>query len=291
LKIALYPGCTVQSEQYAFEMSARCVFPKLGVKLIDIDGFSCCGYPLRSVSSLGWIYLSARNLALAERRGLDIMPLCNGCHLTLCEAKYYLEENPKLKERVNSLLSIEGLKYKGKSRVVHILEILHDYVGIKKIQNSVKISLKGLRLAPHYGCHAIRPSKLGRPDDPEEPKKLEKLIEALGANTDEYPELLDCCGSGSALSASRVALSIAAQKLKAVQKRGFDAMVVICPFCMKMFDSKQHVIRAVLHEDINLPVLYYTQLLGLAMGLKLEDLGLNLNLSPVGEILNKLRGS
>ena len=93
------------------------------------------------------------------------------------------------------------------------------------------------------------------------------------------------------MSASRVALSIAAQKLKAVQKRGFDAMVVICPFCMKMFDSKQHVIRAVLHEDINLPVLYYTQLLGLAMGLKLEDLGLNLNLSPVGEILNKLRGS
>ena len=289
MKFAFYPGCTVQSEQYAYEISARRVFPRLGIQLIDVEGFSCCGYPLKNVSVSAWFYLTARNLALAEKLGLDIFPLCNGCNLSFCEVRHYLERDPTLKERVNSLLSIEGLTYTGNAKSLHILQILREVIGIDKIQTAVKTPLAGLKLAAHYGCHALRPSKLELPDDPEDPQSLEELIEALGAATEEYPERLDCCGQGLAMTTGKTALAISGLKLRAVQDHEFDGLVTICPFCTKMLDAKQNAIKASTgQKDLNMPVIYITQVLGLAMGMKVEELGLNLNLSPVGETLKKL---
>ena len=289
MKFAFYPGCTVQSEQYAYEISARRIFPKLGVQLIDVEGLSCCGYPLKNVSVPAWFYLTARNLALAEKLGLDIFPLCNGCNLSFCEVKHYLEKDPTLKERINSLLSMEGLTYTGNAKSLHILQILREVIGIDKIQTTVKTPLAGLKLAVHYGCHALRPSKLEMPDDPEDPQSLEELIEALGAATEEYPERLDCCGQGLAMTTGKTALAISGLKLRAVQDHEFDGLVTICPFCTKMLDAKQNAIKASTgQKDLNMPVIYITQVLGLAMGMKAEELGLNLNLSPVGETLKKL---
>lgn len=291
MKFAFYPGCIVQSEQYAYEISARQIFPKLGVQLIDVEGFSCCGYPLKNISVSAWFYLSARNLALAEKLGLDIFPLCNGCNLSFREVKYYLEEDNELKERVNSLLLMEGLRYTGNAKSLHILEVMRNVVGVDKIKTAVKMPLEGLKLGAHYGCHALRPSKLGMPDDSEDPHSLEELIEALGAATDDYPERLDCCGQGLAMTTGKTALAISGLKLKAIQDRGFDGVVTICPFCMKMLDAKQNAIKvSTQQKDINVPVVYYTQLLGLAMGIKVEKLALNLNLSPVGELLKGLGG-
>ena len=288
MKFAFYPGCTVQSEQYAYEISARRIFPKLGIQLIDVEGFSCCGYPLKNVSVPAWFYLAARNLALAEKLGLDIFPLCNGCNLSFCEVKHYLEKDPTLKERINSLLSIEGLTYTGNAKSVHILQILREIIGIDKIQAAVKTPLAGLKLAAHYGCHALRPSKLEMPDDPEDPQSLEELIKALGGITEDYPERLDCCGQGLAMTTGKTALAISGLKLRAVQDHKFDGLVTICPFCTKMLDAKQNAIKVSTgQKDLNMPVLYITQVLGLAMGMKVEELGLNLNLSPVGETLKK----
>jgi heterodisulfide reductase subunit B len=289
MKFAFYPGCTVQSEQYAYEISARRIFPRLGIQLIDVEGFSCCGYPLKNVSVSAWFYLAARNLALAEKLGLDIFPLCNGCNLSFCEVRHYLERDPTLKERVNSLLSIEGLTYTGNAKSLHILQILREIIGIEKIQAAVKTPLAGLKLAAHYGCHALRPSKLEMPDDPEDPQSLEELIEALGAVTEDYPERLDCCGQGLAMTTGKTALAISGLKLRAVQDHKFDGLITVCPFCTKMLDAKQNAIKASTgQKDLSMPVMYITQVLGLAMGMKVEELGLNLNLSPVGETLKKL---
>ncbi len=289
MKFAFYPGCTVQSEQYAYEISARRIFPKLGIQLVDVEGFSCCGYPLKNVSVSAWFYLTARNLALAEKLGLDIFPLCNGCNLSFCEVKHYLKKDPTLKEHINSLLSMEGLNYTGNTKSVHILQILREVIGIDNIQAAVKMPLAGLKLAAHYGCHALRPSKLEMPDDSEDPQSIEELIEALGATTEEYPERLDCCGQGLAITTGKTALTISGLKLRAVQDREFDGLVTICPFCTKMLDAKQNAIKVSTgQKDLNMPVLYITQVLGLAMGMKVEELGLNLNLSPVGETLKKL---
>jgi len=290
MKFALYPGCTVESEQYAYEMSAREVLTKLDVQLIDVAGFSCCGYPLKNVSLPAWSYLSARNLALIEKSGLDVIPLCNGCNLSFREVSHYLDANLDLKEQVKKLLSSERLTFTGNIKSWHILEIFHDVVGIEKIQSVVSQPLKGLKLATHYGCHALRPGEIETQDDPEDPHYLEELIAPLGAKVEDYPERLDCCGQGLAITTGRTALTISGTKLKAIQDRGFDAVVTVCPFCMKMLDSKQNAIRVTTKTDIRLPVLYYTQLLGLAMGMSTEKLGLNLNLSPVGEILKNLEG-
>lgn len=292
MKFAFYPGCMVESEQYAYEMSAREVFQRMNIQLVDVDGFSCCGYPLKSFSLPAWSYLSARNLALAEKIGLDILPLCNGCNLSFREVGPYLEANPDLKKKVKTLLSSEDLPFHGNAKSWHILEVLHNVVGIEKIRAVVRRSVKGLKLATHYGCHALRPGDMEILDDPEDPHYLEALVAPLGAKVEEYPERLDCCGQGLAITTGKTALTISGAKLRAIQDRGFDAVITVCPFCMKMLDSKQNAIRvATQQKDINLPVLYYTQLLGLAMGISAEKLGLNLNLSPVGEVLKKLEGN
>jgi len=291
LKYALFPGCVVQTEQYGYELSVREVLPRLGVELVNLDGVSCCGFPYFSAASpLGWKYLSARNLTLAERLGLDILPLCNGCHLSFCKVQRDLKKDKELKNLINQTLSIEGLEYEGGCGIIHILEVLHDQVGSEKIVENVVTPLKNLKLAAHPGCHAFRPSDLKRPDDSEDPKKLDELIRALEAEPLDYPEKIDCCGSYPSISEERASLLIAGSKLKAVRDHGFDGLVTTCPHCFKIFDSKQHDIRSLTGDKtINVPVVYYTQLLGLAMGIQPEKLGIHLNLSPVEQLLTRVK--
>jgi len=270
-------------------MSVRETLPRLGVELVEMEGASCCGHPVKNVSMPMWLYLSTRNLAIASQLGLDILTLCNGCYMSLREARKALDEDVNLRSRIAPLLEVEGLKYEGDVKVYHLLDALHDLVGVDRVKDAVERPLEGLRFAAHYGCHILRPSELGAPDDPEDPHKLEELIEALGAETVDYPEKLDCCGAELAMNYSDAALTMAGLKLRAVQRCDVDGLVVICPFCMRMLDAKQDAAKAVIGDQrISVPVFYYTQLLGLAMGLPQEGLGLNLNLSPVDSVLGRL---
>jgi heterodisulfide reductase subunit B len=149
--------------------------------------------------------------------------------------------------------------------------------------------LRGIKLASHPGCHAIRPSDLQNVDDAEDPQKLDDLIRALGAETFDYPEKTDCCGSQLAVTSGRVTLKIAGEKLQAVKSYGFDGLVTTCPFCFKMYDGRQRAIKGALKDaSLDLPVFYYTQLLGLAMGLRPEKLGLDLNMSPIEPVLERI---
>jgi len=290
MKYALYPGCTIQSDQFGYEASVRETLPRLGVELVDMKGASCCGFPaLSSVSKMGWHYLSARNLAIAEDMGLNLLPLCNGCHLSFIETMHFLKEDPELRNLINGNLEKEGLRYEGKVKVVHLLEVLHDKVGTDKISSLVMKPLGGLKLASHPGCHAIRPSDLQKVDDPEDPRKLDNLIKALGAETFDYPEKIDCCGSQLAVASGRTTLKIAGDKLKAVKSYGFDGLVTTCPFCFKMYDGRQRAIKGALKDNtLDLPVFYYTQLLGLALGSSPERLGLQMNMSPVDSIVERI---
>jgi len=289
LRAALYLGCTIPTEQYAYEVSVREALPRLGVELVDLEGANCCGEPIRGVNPLGWVYLCARNLALAEGMGLDVLALCNGCHLSLCEVKHYLGSRPDLVERVNELLKGEDLEYTGKAGVLHTLEVLHDQVGVDRIREQVTRPLKGLKLAAYYGCHILRPSKLGRPDDSENPHKLEELIEALGARSGDYPDRLECCGAALLVSSNKTALTMTGLRLRSIQGQGFDGVATVCPYCHKMLDTKQALSRSLLKDkELSLPVFYYTQLLGLAIGADRERLGLELNLSPVDKVLSRV---
>lgn len=288
MKVAVYWGCVIPTIQYGYEMSVRAVTPQLGLELVELNNASCCGTPIRSVNMFAALYLAARNLATAEKTGLDDLLLpCNGCYLSLSEAKHFLSQDDKLKERINNALKEENLRYEGSIKIWHTVNLLHDLVGEEKIREAVKHPLNGLKIAVHYGCHILRPSTLQPIDDSENPRKMDELVEWLGAKSIPYPEKLDCCGYMLLLSHPDAALTFSGLKLKAVQEWGADALVVSCPSCQMMFDMRQKSAAATTGVKLNLPVLYYTQLLGLAMDVSTERLGLSLNRSPIDELLQK----
>jgi heterodisulfide reductase subunit B len=288
LKVAVYWGCVIPTIQYGYEMSVRAIMPKLGIELVDLDNITCCGTPVQSVNMFAALYLAARNLAIAEKTGLsDLFLPCNGCYLSLSEAQHFLSRDEKLKEKINSVLREENLRIEGSIKIWHTINLLHDLVKEETIREAVRRPLKNLKLAVHYGCHVLRPSTLQPIDDPENPKKMDQLIEWLGAKSTAYPEKLDCCGAMLLLSHPDAAFTFSGLKMKAVQDWGADALVVSCPSCQMMFDMRQKSAAATIGAKLGIPVLYYTQLLGTAMGIETEKLGLHLNRSPVDELLQK----
>jgi len=283
-KYAFYPGCVMPTEQYAYEMSLREVLPKLNVEIVDINGFSCCGEPIKSINQMMTLTLSARNIAIAEKENLDIFAPCPMCHLAFSDCKKVLNSDPKMKERINTFLSDEGLKYNGTSDLISVLDLLHDIVGLDKIKENVKTPIKNLTVATHYGCHLIRPSEVGRPDDSENPQKMENILEAIGVKTKYYPEKLDCCGALLNANKPESALTKTGQKLQRVQEQEFDGFVDTCPWCHRQYDSRQKKAGETVAAKLDVPVFYLTQLIGLSFGIPKEKLGLKLNLSPVEKI-------
>jgi len=284
MKYAFYPGCVMPTEQYAYEISIREVLPKLDVELVDLEGFSCCGEPLKSVNQMLTLSLSARNIAIAEKEELDIFAPCPMCHLALSESKRILDSDIHMRERVNKFLADENLVYKGTSDIVHTVDLLHDIVGLEKIKKLVKTPLKDLKIASHYGCHTIRPSEIGRPDDSENPEKMDRILEVIGGKPEYYPEKLDCCGGLLNANLPESALTKTGQKLKSVQEQGFDVFVDVCPWCHRQYDSKQVKAGETVAAKLEMPVFYLTQLIGLSFGIPSEKLGVNLNQSPVEKI-------
>lgn len=288
MKLAVYWGCVIPTMQYAYEMSVREIMPRLDVELVDLDNASCCGTPVQSVNMNAAVYLAIRNIAIAEKMGFnELLAVCNGCHLSLFEAAHFLGHDEKLKEEINALLKEEELEYSGKVKIWHTIDFLHDVVGEAALKKAVTHPMQGFKLAVHYGCHILRPSSIGTVDDPENPQKLDRLIEWLGAKSIPYSEKLDCCGALLMLSHPDAAFTFAGLKLKAVQESGVDALIDSCPSCQNMFDVRQKSAAATTGAKLNLPIIYFTQLLGLAMGISQEKLGLNLNRSPIDEFLQK----
>jgi heterodisulfide reductase subunit B len=283
-KYAFYPGCVMPTEQYAYELSIREIFPLLDIELIDLKGFSCCGEPLKSVNQMLTLSLSARNLALAENENLDVFTPCPMCHLALTECKRILDSDAEMRERVNKYIADEGLTYTGTSDIIHTVDLLHDIVGVEKIKKLVKKQLKDLKVATHYGCHLFRPSEIGRPVDSENPEKMENILSVIGAKPVDYPEKLDCCGGLLTANLPESALTKTGQKLQKVQEQGFDAFIDVCPWCHRQYDAKQTKAGETVAAKLDVPVFYLTQLLGISFGISDDKLGLNLNQSPVEKI-------
>jgi heterodisulfide reductase subunit B len=206
------------------------------------------------------------------------------CHLALSEGKRILDSNPNMSEKIRKFLEDEGLNYTGNVGIVNTLDLLYDIVGIDKIKKLAKNQFKDLKVATHYGCHLIRPSEIGRPDDSENPQKMEKILEAIGAKPLDYPEKLDCCGGLLTANLPESALTKTGQKLQKVQEQGFDAFIDSCPWCHRQYDSKQTKAGETVAAKLDVPVLYLTQLLGLSFGISKEKLGLDLNISPIDKL-------
>ena len=283
----LYPGCMIVSEQYQYEISARKILDFFGVDYDVYPEFHCCGEPMKCVNLMTWLTMAARVIAIAEKMSRDVLTLCNGCYLSLSKAKKILSTDQEKRETVNSILTDEGLEFRGTAKIKHIMTVIVEDIGRERIEKNIKRRLEGLRLAVHYGCHVLRPYDFAI-DDPENPKILQEYVELLGAEAPYYPEMMDCCMILFGNVKPREADLIRGEKLLAIKKRGFDGLVTICPLCQHSYETRQKRISKMLKQDASIPVIYYTQLLGLAIGFKPRELGLHLNMSPVEKILEKL---
>lgn len=289
----LFLGCTVPVRALNYEIAARKVAGALDIRFTDHPEFSCCGYPVKSISHSAYLLMAARNLALAEAKGQPICTLCSSCCGSLTEANHELQEDQNLRKRINDdLQRWMGLRYEGNVEIFHLTRILHQEIGVKRIAREVRADLSSLRIAPHYGCHFTKPSTIyGRVEDPENPKSLDELIQATGAQSLSYEDKLSCCGGGVLAIDEPIALSMAQKKLEHIQAQQADAIVLICPFCSVMYESNQKKIEKVFEKEYKLPVLYYPQLLGLALGMEPEELGLKMNRIRTTDLLKKVRRS
>ena len=298
MRFALYLGCTVPVRAMNYELSARLTAERLGIKFVDVDGFSCCGYPAKPLSQEAALLMAANNLALAEEKGLDICTLCSACTSTLVEANRRLQEDKDLRSRVGQKLEdTTGRRYAGTVTVRHYARILYEDFGPERLRETAARALKdgkaadlsAIGLAVHYGCHFLKPAHIYDGfDDPENPHTLGDLVEATGARLVPYEEEDTCCGGGILAIDQDTALAIAKGKLDHVHATDADGMVVVCPFCDIMYEINQRSIERQFGVTYRLPVLYYPQVLGLALGFAPGELGFRLNRVKAREILKKI---
>ncbi len=285
MRYALFLGCLVPFRLPSLEITARKVLNKLGVELEDVYDFSCCPNTIavEAVNDDYWYFLAARNLALAETRGLDILCLCSGCSESLKKANLELKKDKDLRQRVNSKLAEIGLNYNGNIEVKHFVELLIE-IGLDTINEKIIYPLHGLKIACHYGCHLLRPSEVILFDNPLNPVSLDKLCQVLGAETVDYETKMLCCGSGLSLVESGEALLLSKRKLDEVKEKA-DCLVVVCPSCFQQYDSAQKLMK----KKPGVPVFYYLELLGLALGLEPESMGLSTHKISVLDLLNRIK--
>ena len=275
LKYLMFLGCVIPYRMPSYEISSRKVLDRLGVELVEMPEFNCCGLPIDSVAHDALLVLAARNLCLAERKNMNILTLCPGCAGTLRKVNKSLETDKKLRERINCHLKEIGMEFKGGKIVVkHLIQALIDDVGIKKIKDSIVKPLTGMKVTEHNGCHILRPAKYIGFDDPENPVLLKRLIEATGAECLDYMYETDCCGAPIIGVNDKIPLYLAGDKLRNLKAVDAQGLITVCPFCHMMFDINQPRIERLLEEKFGIPVLHYPQLLGLAMGFTPQELAL-----------------
>ncbi len=297
MRLALYLGCTVPVRAMNYELASRRTAEKVGIEFVDVEEFTCCGYPARPLNWEAALLMAANNLALAEEHGLEICALCSACTGTLAKANRQLQEDGSLRSQVNQRLAeTTGRSYQGSVTVRHYARILYEEVGLERLREMAAgarkegADLSSFGFAAHYGCHYLKPAEIyDRFDDPENPHTLGDLIEATGARLVPYEEEGECCGGGILAMDQEAALSIAKDKLDHVQVANADGLVVICPFCDIMYEINQRSIERQFDVSYRLPVLYYPQLLGLALGFSADQVGLGLNRVKSRKLLQVFR--
>jgi len=277
-KYAFFLGCIAPLRYPGVEKSTRVVCEKLGIEIVDLTDASCCPAPgvIRAFSKATWLAAAARNLALAEKMGLPIVTICNGCYGSLFEAAHELNNNKEELAEVNKVLAEIGMEYKGTTKVYHFAEVLYREVGIDAIKAKISKPLD-YKVATFYGCHFLKPSSIKNLDDPENAHILDDLVEATGAQSLPRKQKMLCCGAGGGLKAAfgDVAKEFTKTNLENMTASGAQYIVDVCPFCHLQFDTVQGDL------GYSIPVLHLSQLYGIAMGMTEEELGLSAHVVPV----------
>jgi len=277
-KYAFFLGCIAPLRYPGLEKSTRVVCEKLGIELVDLEDASCCPAPgvIKSFSKDAWLAAAARNLALAEKQGLPIVTICNGCYGSLFEAAHELNNHPDILAKTNKILKEIGMEYKGTTKVFHFADVLYKEVGIEGIKAKVTNPLS-YKIATFYGCHFLKPSDIKKLDDPEVPHVLDDLVEATGAKSVPRQQKMLCCGAGGGVRAAfgDTAKEFTKTNLENMKASGAQYIVDVCPFCHLQFDASQKDL------GFHIPVIHLSQLFGIAMGMDEKELGLSAHIVPV----------
>lgn len=288
MRLIPFWGCMMPLKYPQMELAIRKTLPNLGIELVDVDGFTCCPDPIyfKARNKIKWLTVAARNLAVAEETGIDIITMCSGCISTLKEAQYLLAEDPDLMAQINRRLKRINREYKGKVKVKHAVVMMRDDLGIEAIEKSVKRPLEDIKVAIHYGCHLLKPSQIMRVDDADYPSILDDFVTAIGATPLDHDEKLLCCGKGC--MDDELPLEMTESIFASIEASGADCMGLICPTCFSSFDMGQIMIARQKGKTYNIPVIYIFQLLGLAQGLSAEDVGLHTHRVKADKVLEKI---
>jgi heterodisulfide reductase subunit B len=286
---ALFLGCTIPAREPNYELSARKALTKLGIELVDLENMTCCAPPpVQSLDLETATSISAYNICLAEEADLDIVTLCTGCFESLAMANTTLKKNLNLRQKVNKILSSTGKEFKGTKEVKHYLQVLQNDIGIDGLRKSIAKDLSRLKVASFSGCHLLRPSSLLKFDDAERPHIFDDLIEALGAKSIPYRNKLKCCGGLLRGYADEVALAIAREKIVNTTKAGADCIATLCPFCYLTLDLGQILMKSTYKEEYTMPVLHYSELLSLALGIDAKELAPDFHKIRLDNLLSKI---
>jgi heterodisulfide reductase subunit B len=279
-----FPGCSLESTAYDYDASARAVMQALGHKLEELPDWNCCGATGADVvSHLLSIALPARNLAKAQQMGDQIVTTCSSCYLNLFRVNSHLAADPKLQHELDIVLGEVGLQYQGGVRVRHLLELLVTDTGINAIARRVRRRLEGIRVAPYYGCLVVRP--YAEFDGPDLPTSMDRLLTALGATVVPYVMKTRCCGGVLMTTQKNIALKLVGDILNPI--RDVDCVVTVCPLCQLNLEAYQREVGGHLGARVNIPILYFTQLMGLAFGLPEADLKLKASLVGAQKLIKQ----
>jgi succinate dehydrogenase / fumarate reductase cytochrome b subunit len=289
--VAYYKGCLASLSAKELDSSTQALAPKVGLDLIELESVTCCGAgDIHEAEPDYYLHLNARILAYAEATGSDtLLTICNVCTLNLRQANWELRNDVALRERVNDNLASVGVpRYSGEVDVRHFLWEIAEGEGFELLKQAAHKGLKGLKVAPFYGCQILRPSKLLGFEDPDRPWSLERIIEACGGEAVDYPAKIKCCGFPIIQAREETALGELIQPIEQAMEAGADAMVTPCPLCHLSLDAWQSKLKAATGKDFRMPILHLSQLVGVAAGLEESELKFKRHVVSVAPVVDKL---
>jgi len=282
MKIKYYPGCTLKTTAQHFEISALAVLEELGYEAEELKRWTCCGtvYSLTSDDLIHHLAPIRNLLRVKEEGGNRVLTLCSMCYNTLKRANLLIKKDIEKRDKIKDFMYKEVIKYDGDVEVVHLLQLLRE-IGIEKLKEKVKVILKGLRIAPYYGCMLLRPEEAAI-DDIENPTILEGLTELTGAEPVNFPYKNECCGSYQTLRRPDIVIERARTIINSARDAGASMILLSCPLCAFNLEAKQEAIKEKYYGFKTMPIIYFTQLLALALGLNEDKIRFDLNIvNPV----------
>ena len=280
---AYYPGCSLESLGKNYHLSALAVSDELGVELKELEDWNCCGatayFP---VDELLAYTLVSRNLAIAEKTGLqDFVAPCSACYKNAYTTNKYLKNDPDLAEHINYALEEDHLHVEGKMKVRHLIEVFIEDVGLEEIEKKVAHPLKGLRVAPYYGCQIVRPRK--DKEDVENPQFFEKLLAAIGAQPIDYASKTRCCGGSLIITNRKAALDMVHKLLQDAVNSNANVIATTCPMCNVNVEVYQSQVNREFGTNFSIPVMYFTQLMGMALGIEPKRIGVGASMLALAQ--------